>query len=103
MHGDTRAQSDEYTLPRVEALLAGTLALMTAHVQASDNGQRLLMANKISHNLFSLQHHPGFTPEFALVLARLQKTWQQLAAHAVPAEGGIKTPRYWHGAASLVQ
>lgn len=103
MHRDTHAQSDEYTLPCVEALLAGTLALMTGHVQANDNVQRLLMANKISHNLFSLQHHPGLTPEFGLVLARLQKAWQQLAGQSMAADASCPATGLWHGAAVLVQ
>mgnify|MGYP007091142374 CR=1 FL=1 len=44
---------EEYTLPSVEALLAGTLALLTGYAQsAPDCAHRPLMARKVVSNLF---------------------------------------------------
>lgn len=103
MHTEPPLQTDEYTLPCVEALLAGTLALMTGHVQTGDSMQRVLMAHKISRNLHSLQSHSGLTPEFGLVLARLQKAWQQLAGESMALDASCPATGLWHGAAVLVQ
>ena len=66
---------EEYTLPTAEALLAGTLALMTGCAQGTD-GQRGLMSAKIAHNLAQLSEHAALSSEMRRVLARLQTRWQ---------------------------
>ncbi len=78
----------EYTLPRVEAMLAGTLALMTGHAQHLCPNRRMLMALKIRHNLQELQEQAGLSDAFRTVLQRLGHQWGALAvempAGAVP-------------------
>jgi hypothetical protein len=65
------AAADTQGLPPAEALLAGTLALMTGHAQACCEGQRALMAKKIIANLFMLSRHPGAPPNFRAIAANL--------------------------------
>src|SRR6188474_486809 len=72
--GDTAA-TDAQGLPPAEALLAGTLALMTGHAQACCEGQRALMAKKIIANLFMLSRHPGAPPNFKAIAANLHPLW----------------------------
>jgi hypothetical protein len=66
---------DEYTLPTAEALLAGTLALMTGCVQGADE-HRGLMSAKIASNLAQLSEHTALSCEMRRMLARLQTRWQ---------------------------
>jgi hypothetical protein len=95
-------QDGEYTLPCVEALLAGTLALMTGHAQSDDAVHRGLMAKKIASNLFFLHQHPGLTEAFRTVLARLQKNWQQFDIEG-SAMASATPQRLWHEAHRSVQ
>jgi hypothetical protein len=67
--------ADAQGLPPAEALLAGTLALMTGHAQACCAGQRALMAKKIITNLFMLSRHPGAPPNFKAIAANLHPLW----------------------------
>ena len=53
---------EEYSLPPVEALLAGTLALMTGCAQHSGPVcQRELMVGKVVSNLTELAQHPALS------------------------------------------
>ena len=70
---------EEYALPGVEALLAGTLALMTGHAQACCDGHRDAMARKIAAQLGWIGELQGFTPHFRTVLGTLQARWLQQA------------------------
>lgn len=65
-------------LPPAEALLAGTLALMTGHAQACCEGQRALMAKKIVTNLFMLSRHPAAPPNFRAIATNLHPLWARL-------------------------
>lgn len=90
---------EEYTLPTVEALMAGTLALMTGYAQAAAEGpQRPLMARKLVSNLFFLAEHPLVSPPMRCMLSKLRTRWQleaeQCVARAAPCEA---TP-LWHPA-----
>ena len=75
LHPDT----EEHELPSVEAVLAGTLALMTGYSQAlqaaHDPGQRLHMGAKIGANLALLVDHPMLSCGFRQVLLGLQTRW----------------------------
>ena len=92
---------DEETLPCGVALLAATLALMTAHAAPEPTArvdaacQRRLMARKIVSNLFFLQHHPDLPPGLRQVAANAHGHWQALVAadpRVLPAAaGGV-----WH-------
>lgn len=85
---------EEYTLPRAEALLAGTLALMTGHVQATQTLQQLRLAAQIAANLAALARDPALSPGFAHLLCGLQQRWQ---AQGTPARDAstAATQRLW--------
>jgi hypothetical protein len=74
----------EYTLPSLEAVLAGTLALMTGYSQALQADRspepRLMMGVKIGKNLDLLSDHPGVTDAFRRVIAGLRQRWAQMSA-----------------------
>ena len=81
MHDD-----DSTPLPCCAALLAGTLALMTAHARSdalcseSDTAQRRLIARKIVSNLSCMHKHPGLLPGLRQVAANMHAHWVPLAA-----------------------
>jgi hypothetical protein len=71
--------------PSAEALLAGTLALMTGHAQELEAGLRVVMARKISSNLFFLALHPDLSEAFRSALSRMRLHW---LAQMACTEGG---------------
>jgi hypothetical protein len=75
---------EEHELPAVEAVLAGTLALMTGYGQALQAEvhpeQRLMMGVKIARNLAQLGEHPLLSEAFQTVLRRLGQRWQLMTA-----------------------
>lgn len=88
MDTDIKFDGDgEYTLPCAEAMLAGTLALMTGHAQNICPNRRMLMALKIRHNLDQLRGQADLSEQFRLVLLRLCHEWGVLAV-GMPAGGG---------------
>ncbi|MFT3814681.1 MAG: hypothetical protein QM740_15095 [Acidovorax sp.] len=66
---------EEYSLPCAEALLAGTLALMTGFAQAGDAGQRDALRGKIVASLHNLSALATLTPHFRTLLANLGERW----------------------------
>lgn len=76
--------TEEHELPSVEAVLAGTLALMTGYSQALQADlhpeQRLLMGAKIGRNLALLQGHPLLSEAFQRILAGLHGRWLLMTA-----------------------
>jgi hypothetical protein len=70
---------EEHDLPSVEAVLAGTLALMTGYSQALqaelDPQGRVAMGEKIGCNLGLLLDHPQLSLGFRQVLFGLQQRW----------------------------
>ena len=96
---------EEYTLPSVEALLAGTLALMTGYAQsARDCPHRPLMARKLVSNLLSLSAHPQLSSPMQVMLANLRTRWQlevESAADAAAAE--VRPTALWHAIPTSVQ
>ena len=62
-------------LPGTDALLAGTLAVMTAYAQSCCDGCRTLMAQKIISNLFMLAQHPVAAPAFRSMAGNLHGCW----------------------------
>lgn len=95
---------DGVHLPSVEALTAGTLALMTGYAQApADCPNRSLMARKLVSNLFFLSEHPHVSPPMRTMLANLRTRWQ-LAAEAAPVASPDRLPSpLWHAAPVSVQ
>jgi len=81
--GDTAEHVEEYELPCREALLAGTLALMTGYSQAlqaeRDPAQRLAISLRIAHNLERLSVQPAMTGPFRALSGKLAALWQQMA------------------------
>jgi hypothetical protein len=74
----------EAELPSAEALLAGTLALMTGVAEHPLKGMqplkmRQLMAAKVVSNLFFLAEHPHCSAPFRAMLLRLRMHWQRVA------------------------
>ena len=68
--------TEEYLLPRTEALLAGTLALMTglAHTPLCAT-HRELMSAKVRANLTELAAQPHVSDALRIVLRRLSGQW----------------------------
>ncbi len=72
---------DDLNTPCLEALVAGTFALMTCWAAPAQDGtlptvrQRTLMARKIVSNLFFLKHHPHASPGLRQVMARAHERW----------------------------
>ena len=81
--------------PSLDALIGGTLALMTAWTDAAPCGQvgpagqavpalpaahrQSLVARKIVSNLFFMQHHPLLAAPLRQVVARARQRWLALA------------------------
>jgi hypothetical protein len=83
---DAAHEDDVDGVPCPGALLAGTLALMTAWADPCDNAhctaarQRHLMARKIVSNLFFLKEHPQVAPMLRNVMANAHRRWLLVAA-----------------------
>ncbi len=71
--------NEEHELPCIEAVLAGTLALMTGYGQALQAAlepqRRLSMGEKVARNLSLLAEHPQLSVGFRQVLTGLQRRW----------------------------
>lgn len=78
---DTKEICEEYELPAVEAVLAGTLALMTGFAQAQRPAQRGQMMDKVVSNLALLASHPQLSLEFRCAAGKLRRHWQHLLEH----------------------
>lgn len=85
--------ADDLPLPKLDALLAGTFALMTGWADPSPDArltparQRLLMARKIVSNLFFLKAHPHASPALRQVMANLHARWVPLCNQAGDGQG----------------
>lgn len=75
--------TEEHELPCIEAVLAGTLALMTGYSQALQAelhpDQRVRMGQKIGDNLGLLMQHPQLSLGFRQVAFGLQARWQAMS------------------------
>ncbi|KQW68902.1 hypothetical protein [Methylibium sp. Root1272] len=106
---------EQAALPTAEALLAGTLALMTGVVERAAmaqplaaHGQSLLMAAKVRKQLGCLSHHPQLSEGFRLTLHRLRVHWDRLTPIADPSGAVGADPveaaqRLWHRAPGQLQ
>lgn len=77
-HSTPHPRCIEVDLPRIEAILAGTLALMTGHAQAACPVRRRQMAHRIDDNL-GLLSAAALSPAFATTVGQLRMHWQRLA------------------------
>lgn len=102
-HSGWNAQDDTYTLPSVEALIAGTLALMTGYAQAEAAcSRRVLLARKLACNLGSLAEHPQLSAPMQTVLSRLQGHWLTEIDRASATVDRVPTA-LWHPVAAGLQ
>lgn len=101
----TETTDEEYTMPSVEALLAGTLALMTGYAQsARECPHRPLMAGKLVSNLLYLSAHPQLSPPMQTMLANLRTRWQLEMENTADATATDITPTpLWHTLPASVQ
>ena len=98
---DAAAEGDtEYLLTRAEALLAGTLALMTAHAQCDCADRRRVLEGRITGNLTQLAQQPTLRPQFRGALCNLRRHWQRLEERSGAAGEDL---RLWTPGASFVQ
>ncbi|AVS73689.1 hypothetical protein [Paracidovorax cattleyae] len=98
-------------LPCAEALLAGTLALMTGYAHSDRAGDRDAMGRKIAAHLESLARMDGLSPHFRTMAGNLNNRWSRRLGIA----GGEGTPppagpgaaelqrRLWHTAPASLQ
>lgn len=105
MHSHPTPPDDEYVMAAADAMLAGTLALLTGHAQCTCAGQRGLMARKIRSNLLELAQHPALPAPFRLVVQRLHGHWNGIVQQAESAprteqtlEIDLPETRLWHAA-----
>lgn len=92
-------------LPTMEALMAGTLALMTGCAQAhSADPNRQLLARKRVSQLFFLSEHPQVAAPMRCVLRNLRLRWQQEAARDALVRQAVPDPTpLWHTAPGALQ
>jgi hypothetical protein len=89
-------------LPSLEALVAGTVALMTTWAASCPDArigsaaQRSLLARKVVSNLFFIQNHPCASTEFRRVMANAHQRWVGLA-QAAETKGPGDIPRCGQG------
>ena len=76
------ANVDEYALPCAEALLAGTLALMTGYARCGCAVHRQMMAEKAAANLLALAKHSPLSSQltsgFKTIVFKLHSQWLDL-------------------------
>lgn len=77
----------EQNLPSAEALLAGTLALMTGVAQNGCERHRELMTGKVIANLAMLSVHPMASSGFKATIANLRVFWVRLLAQGYAPAG----------------
>jgi hypothetical protein len=81
MHTCAQVQSsesiNEYAISGLEAMLAGTLALMSAYAHGACRAHQSLISGKIQSNLCCLQAQNALSPEFRKVLAQVGSSWHQ--------------------------
>jgi hypothetical protein len=92
--------NEDISLPCAQALLAGTLALMSAYAAplagatgTPDAACRAQMARKIVENLCLLREHPGLAAPMRSVVIKLHVHWSTLADSPRTAPSTAATPR----------
>lgn len=119
---DVRSIPDQ-DMPSAEALLAGTLALMTGIAQGCCDSHRAVMVKKVIANLSMLSCHPMASSGFKATIANLRIFWLRIleqgqaladtdpaeaaSGHGEPFHTLIQQPRLhhtlWHAAPETVQ
>jgi hypothetical protein len=92
--------NDDTRMPCAEALVAGTVALMTTWADPCPQArldavqQRALMARQVVSNLALLSRHPALSPELRQVMAMARDRWAGLSE---PTEWRRAGPAERHG------
>ena len=73
----TQESVSDYAITGLEAMLAGTLALMSAYAHGACKAHQGLISGKILSNLCCLQAQNSLSPEFRKVLSQVGNSWQQ--------------------------
>lgn len=95
-----------YTITGLEAMLAGTFALMSAYAHCQCVKRQGLMALKIISNLTCLQCQANLSPEFRKVLGKVMDSWWQHSLPSSPELTDEKThdqSQLWHTAPAALQ
>lgn len=95
--------NEEYALPSTEVLLAGTLALMTGHGQASCGTHREAIAGKIASNLATLSADPMLTPGFKTLMWSLRGRWLNQTPENALVQRSATNRSLWHTSHEGVQ
>ena len=77
------SDDDGHEMPSADALVAGTLALMTGHAESRCAQHKALMTQKVMGNLACLAQHPQLHAHFKGVVARLHGHWARLSGLAL--------------------
>jgi len=97
-------QDEEYDLPSAEALMAGTLALLTGYAHAPPAcANRRLMAKKLVSNLFYLAAHPQVSPSMRVMLGNLRTRWQLELDKDGPTLPPSAPRQLWHSTPEALQ
>jgi hypothetical protein len=104
----TTSNDNEFDISGVEAMLAGTLCLMSAysHCQCSNENNQDLIGLKIVSNLTCLQYQNSLSPEFRRVLGKMCDAWRQHSLRQMPeheASNPVASTPLWHRAPDAVQ
>ena len=75
---DADDADEEYVMPCAEALMAGTLALMTGHARCGCDQHRDMMARKAVMNLHTLSAHPSISQGLRAVAKKVREQWLEL-------------------------
>jgi|688.fasta_scaffold370747_2 hypothetical protein len=68
----------EFVMPCADALMAGTLALMTGHARCGCAQHRDMMARKAAVNLHTLSGHPQISDGLRTVTKKLYEQWIEI-------------------------
>jgi hypothetical protein len=99
-------QVSEHDISGLEAMLAGTLCLMSAYAHCPCGKNQALMALKIVSNLKCLQCQNALSSEFRVVLGKVTDSWQQhclLQSPESPAQPNHGATELWHAQPATVQ
>jgi hypothetical protein len=95
---------EEYTLPSAEALMAGTLALITGYAQSAPGcTHRPVLARKLITNLRFLSEHPHLSAPMQTMLSNLRTRWLLELERVGPAGSSAPTGGLWHPTPEVLQ
>ena len=95
---------DHLPTPSAEAMVAGTMALMTGFAQSPAHcPHRPLLAKKIISNLFFLAGHPALSEALRATMANLRTRWQLEEHTAGPALPSSEVTSFHHPAPGALQ